>query len=55
MSALLLPQFFEMTFETYERIFLDLAAVIPWFLIILFEFFKLRQKVESTNRKYLLT
>lgn len=54
MSALLLPQFFEMSFETHERISIDLATFTPWFLIILLEFFKLRQRVDSTNKKYLL-
>ena len=55
LSALLLTQFFEMTFEIYEKTLIDLAAFTPWFLIILFEFFKLRQRVDSTNKKYLLT
>ncbi len=53
-SALLLPQFFEMSFETYERISIDLAAFTPMILIIIFEFPRLKHNVHSTNKKHLL-
>lgn len=53
--SLLLPQMLDMTFEKHERVILDAASFTPWFLIIVFEFPKLRTNVNNANKKYLLT
>jgi len=54
LTALLLPELIKTTPETGVSIALLFASFIPWLLIILFEYPRLKRNVNQTNKEHLL-